>query len=150
MSLIHSFLQNRIQHVRIDSVISKPSYVTWGVPQGSILASALFSLIVATFNCTFNLNCVVKYADDFTIACPLYNNTDNKHVLAEQQHFLHWANLNRLTLNNSKSKCINFGKSAHSFACDIPSISTVSEIKLLGVFCPAIDLGILTSTISLA
>ena len=49
------------------------------------------------------------------------------------QHFLHLANLNRLSLNNSNSKCINFGKLAHSFASDIPSISIVSEIKLLGV-----------------
>ena len=132
--LIQSFLSNRIQHVRIGSTISKPALVTTGVPQGSVLAPALFSLVVVTFNCLNDSSCVVKFADDFTIACVLFNSTDNNHVLDEHHHFLHWTNCNSLVLNQSKSKCILFGNSAEAFACNIPSIYIVSEIKLLGVF----------------
>jgi len=132
--LIQSFLTNRIQHVRIGSAISKPAFVTSGVPQGSVLAPALFSLVAATFNCLSDSNCVVKFADDFTIACPLLNSSDNNHVIDEHQHFLHWTKCNSLVVNPAKSKCIIFGNSAEAFACNIPNISIVSEIKLLGVF----------------
>ena len=47
---------------------------------------------------------------------------------------MHWTKCNSLVVNPAKSKCIIFGNSAEAFACNIPTISIVSEIKLLGVF----------------
>ena len=132
VALMSSYLTDRRQHVRIGSTISNPTSVTSGVPQGSVLGPALFSLVVSTFDCQNSINCVVKYADDFAIACPLYSNANNYHVLEEHNNFCNWAASNLLLINHSKSKCIVFGNSQN--AQSLPTFSILHEIKLLGVY----------------
>ena len=61
-----SYLSDRTQCVSIDNVMSSPSPLNYGVPQGSVLGPVLFSLysqllsdIVYSYKCSYH-----KYADD--------------------------------------------------------------------------------------
>ena len=65
---IFSYLTERY-FVQIDSNISNNLYTDFGVPQGSILGRALFSLSVADMKSVLNGSKFIQYPDDSTIYC---------------------------------------------------------------------------------
>ena len=130
---VNSYLCNRYQCVRIGSVVSKPGKVTSGVPQGSVLGPALFSIIVSSFVTANNAAYTIKYADDITILFPLRRDDDNNYIGDEHAHFINWAMSKKLTVNPKKCKCLVIKGSRYVTPYPLAGIPFVRELKLLGV-----------------
>ena len=137
LSLLTSYLKDRYQFVKIDSVKSTISLVEFGVPQGSILGPLLFLLYINDLPQATNLF-VKPYADD-TFLCA--QNTDMKSLESEVNSELgkvyDWLCANRLTLNISKSKCMIITKKRkiENIAISIKntSVEQCTSYKYLGV-----------------
>jgi len=117
LSLLRSYLSNRIQYVEIDSYRSSFRKINTGVPQGSVLGPLLFIIYINDIHFSSNLFNFVTYADDTTLFASLNAVTSNdsnptEAVLnSELQSVCKWLNMNKLSLNISKTKCMIFQKS---------------------------------------
>ena len=65
LKLIHNYLSNRKQRVRVNDSHSLWQDILFGVPQGSILGPLLFNIILADLFFTLNTE-IANYADDTT------------------------------------------------------------------------------------
>jgi hypothetical protein len=117
LSLLNSYLSNRLQYVEIESVKSSYQTINTGVPQGSVLGPLLFIIYINDIHSSSNLFHFVTYADDttlFTSLNAIANDTSSpteEIINSELQSVCKWLNLNRLSLNISKTKCMIFQKS---------------------------------------
>ena len=126
---IMSYLSGRKQRVRINSTLSDPANVTSGVPQGSVLCPALFSVVIADYQPSSSLPCVIKFADAF----PHFANCDNSYIIQEHNSLIRWSTHNTLIPNQLKCKSLFIPRNALSAPIDIPNVNAVNELKLLGV-----------------
>ena len=130
---INSYLNNRKQRVRLFNTYSSVSNVLSGVPQGSVLGPYLFALFMSTYHSLFDDTCLIKYADDVTLIVPVYKHDLNSpHATLEVHHFQNWCNVNGMSINVSKSKCMSvfFGLNVLPTVSDLQS---VTALKILGV-----------------
>ena len=130
---IRSFLVGRKQAVRVGGVMSDFAAVGSGVPQGSVLAPYLFSLVSGSFHLHDILAKVVKYAADFTICVPIFRNGINEHVSAAHAALLSWSDEVGLPLNLSKCKILPIPRTKDFSPICLNSVTVVDELKLLGV-----------------
>ena len=111
--LLKCYLNNRKQYVEFEDTKSEILPITVGVPQGSILGPLLFIIYINDFS---QASCIFKfimYADDTTLFSNLKsfgNKIQTKEYLinAELSNVLEWLNINKLSLNKSKSKYMIF------------------------------------------
>lgn len=153
LSLLSSYLQNRVQGVKIEGFLSEEENVTFGVPQGSVLGPTLFLIYI---NSLCNLRSVggriLSYADDTAI---IFTGKTWEKVKLEAERGLakvsQWLNENLLTLNTQKTQYICFGPYVNSqpttsyeikihscctllsSACNCPTIQKVTRVKYLGI-----------------
>ncbi len=112
VSGLKSYLCNRTQAVKLLNAMSKKVTVSYGVPQGSILGSLLFTIYVSDMD-KYISNCtLVQYADDtqFLHSGSLENLghiiRDTEATLTKvHKYFLR----NGLMVNLNKIQCIFFG-----------------------------------------
>ena len=85
----------------MDGKITDYVDINRGVPQGTVLGSLLFSLMVNDIKLVDSNNRISKYADDITISVPVrrYSHT----ALAEVKNYESWAANNRMSLTLSKT-----------------------------------------------
>lgn len=150
--LFESYLNDRVQKVKINDVYSELQKVTVGVPQGTVLGPVLFSVYV---NSLLSLNVsgkIVCFADDTAL---LISGHSWHEVFRKADVDLHkikcWLDANQLTLNIDKTKFIPFSMNRqgmptgetlklHDSNCDLSfsckcttKIESCDSIRYLGV-----------------
>jgi hypothetical protein len=143
---IKSYLTGRYQTVIIGNNSSAPTYLTSGVPQGSVLGPILFSIYtspIAALASSFSVP-QQQYADDTQLYISLSpsNFSGQIHRLEDCLTALHvWCCQNSLSLNPDKSDSTLFGtrQRSNSFS-DVTTVSVAGSVvsladhvKLLGV-----------------
>ena len=130
LHLIHSYLTNRSQCLKINQTLSSLLPVTSGVPQGSVLGSLLFLLFGNDIannveNCSFYL-----FADDLKN----FRTSLNSLVQDDINTLLDWSNLNGLHFHPKKCKSLNFGGHDESaqFLLGAEYLPFVNQIEDLG------------------
>uniref|UniRef100_A0A3P9JT56 Reverse transcriptase domain-containing protein n=1 Tax=Oryzias latipes TaxID=8090 RepID=A0A3P9JT56_ORYLA len=135
-----SYLSNRSFSVQLGPFSSTKVPLGHGVPQGSILGPILFSLYLLPLGSIFEKHHVSYhcYADDIQIYLPLKSGgvqcVENLQRCLEEVKA--WMNLNFLSLNESKTEVLRFGKTDLLTGCSsaIGSLdSNQSFIRNLGV-----------------
>jgi hypothetical protein len=150
--LVQSYLENRRQRVRVKDKISSESTIEYGTPQGSTLGPLLFLVIINSLCKGKFKGRVTMYADDTVF---LYSGkTWEENFICMQSDLKNirlWFDKNNLTLNETKSKYINFDLTkeinfdrpikyhkkqcliSNDEQCDCDVISATSSIKYLGL-----------------
>ena len=98
-----------MQYVDYDGVTSDIKQITTGVPQGSILGPLLFIIYINDISNASTFLKAILYADDSTLITTLDMSditSFNVNINYEFSKISNWLNLNMLSINVSKSKCI--------------------------------------------
>lgn len=133
---LESFLTQRTQSVVCEGKSSRPSPVTSGVPQGTVLGPLLFLLYINDL--PDNLQSPVKlFADDALLYGVIANDTDCDHLQDDLQKLEQWQNQWQMKFNPSKCKilCISNKRSPpvkkYTF-CGV-ELEQVDNITYLGI-----------------
>ena len=135
-SLMHSYLFNRKQRVKIGSFRSEWLNLKKGVPQGSILGPLLFNIFLNDI--FYTLNGIYNYADDNTIS-RYGDDIDTVKILLEDatHEALDWFSCNEMQANPSKFQALvlgsNIDKTDLAFNIAGSEITPSKSVNLLGV-----------------
>lgn len=134
---LHCFLVNRQQSVAVSGVVSKPSIVTSGVPQGSVLGPLLFLLHISDINKLVKYSTVSSFADDTRILKEVSTTADADLLKKDLSAIYLWAEQNNMSFNSSKFEHINYGKdqlNVHTYSAhDGSTIESKRQVLDLGV-----------------
>ena len=113
--LIKSYLNNLYQYVQFENCKSDLLEVKTGIPQGSILDPLLFSVLINDIVKSNSKLSFLMYADDTTIYFNLedFPSLNREQEINEELEKLNiWLQLNKLTLNVDKTKCMFFSQTS--------------------------------------
>ena len=137
-SWLCSYLSNRWQYVSCDKTDSVLLKVKCGVPQGSVLGPKLFILYLNELCKVSNyMNCIL-FADDTNFFCSGDQLTDIITTVENEMKLVKkWFDVNKLSLNISKTKFMIFGNrktdTVVKLRIEDTEIERVFETKFLGV-----------------
>ena len=104
-----SYLSGRKQFVTYDNVSSSHSYITCGVPQGSILGPLLFLIYINDLNYVCKDAMSIFFADDSNL---FINGKDVTKIESDLNEILNniseWLKVNKLSLNVKKNSFHDF------------------------------------------
>ena len=110
LKLIASYLQNRVQQVKIENCQSEECPITSGVPQGSVVGPLFFITFINDL--PENCECVpFLFADDLKLASSSLFELQN-----DLLSLMKWSEENKLDFNLQKTKLLHFSKS--KMQCD--------------------------------
>ena len=144
--ILKSYLLNRSQSTFINGHTSEESYITYGVPQGSVLGPKLFLIFINDLVQNISHCKYFLYADDIV----MYRKLDSANVETEidlfnkdVQSLETWCIKNELTINIKKTKLQYFPQNRNidctvfenDVTCQIydQEISYVNTFKYLGI-----------------
>ena len=131
-----SCLSNHSVCVQINNSVSQELDLPFSMPQGSSAGPILFNIYISTLtsflgSSNFDL---LGYADDNTISTGIDPNGQNneQQVIGNIQNSLektkHWMCLNRLKMNNQKTKFSMYGNNVQLSKCSTKHIKICDEI----------------------
>ncbi len=104
-----NYLCNRKQIVKYNGIQSEKMTIKSGVPQGSVLGLLLFLLYINDIQSCSELVSIILFADDTNI---LFSHTClktlNEIIQIEMNKITDWLNVNKLSINTTKTKFILF------------------------------------------
>jgi len=135
-----SYLENRQQFVDLNGVKSNLQYVSYGVPQGSLLGPRLFSIYVNDFADKVSTGELHLYADDttaFVIGDTIDQVSQLLNVLLSD--ICSWCELNRLTIHPKKCEAMIISRKQfigplQQVRCENLVIDLSKVVKSLGLF----------------
>ena len=134
LSWISSFLNDRMQRVRVNGSYSSWTSVTSGVPQGSVLGPLLFLAFINDMPSNISTNCKL-FADDSKI----YGIVDSMENIQKLQDDLNkcydWSKIWKMDFHPTKCKILHFGhkNGEHQYNIGKNSITPVNFEKDLGI-----------------
>ena len=140
LTLIKSYLTNRFQYVQYNSSESNLLEMKTGIPQGSILGPLFFSIYINDIVKTSKKLSFLLYADDTSIYFNLedFPSVDRQMAINNELEKINiWLQLNKLTLNTEKTKCMQFRKRRKVTPINITlsnkAIEVVPQFRFLGI-----------------
>lgn len=121
LNWLKSYIYPRDCVISVNSAVSKPIYLPFSVPQGSVTGPVLFNCCANTLaesifhvsSCRQQVD-VIGYADDHSFYMDFrYGNTaEEQHAVSVQQHTSFsvktWVTENKLRMNDNKTEVILF------------------------------------------
>lgn len=138
LSMIHSFLSNRLQRVTAsDSLASEWISISSGVPQGSIMGPILFAILLNDIPTKFSNSKLICYADDTTLMHSVAPGEPD-HLQLEVDNFLDWSRAKKMEINSRKTKLLTITRRkdympSTVFTLNGETVEEVTELKLLGI-----------------
>ncbi len=136
LKLIHSYLNERQQRVKVNGSFSTSKQTFLGVPQGSVLGPLLFNLYINDFFYLVKDTEICNYADDTTIfACGSDLGSILESLERDAALLSLWFENNYMKMNEDKSHLLVFGNKDGEVTVNISGslIKESDEEKLLGV-----------------
>ena len=139
LKLIESYLQDRLQVSKINSITSSQIAVSYGVPQGSVLGPLLYLWYILDLKNIDELH-YFSYADDTVL---VFSDSDLKTLETKMNSGLKlynsWLVNNKLTINVEKTAFMCFyNKNKNYYDINIRlnsyTINKVTNIKYLGLY----------------
>jgi len=136
IKIIHSYLKNRWQRVKINHSFSQWSELLLGVPQGSVLGPLLFNIYINDLIWFIENGEVCNYADDTTpYSCSNDLNILKSNLEVDCLNAINWFKNNYMKLNTDKCKLLVAGRKDHIVNINVgdSNIEESKEANLLGV-----------------
>ena len=135
VKLVHSYLTNRYQRVKVNSCHSSWTEIINGVPQGSILGPLIFNIYLSDLFLFFKDSHLASYADDNTpYACETHMDLVLEKLQLDSKYLIQWVKDNSLKANANKFHLLlNEPNSNISIHVDNLEIFSSNCEKLLGV-----------------
>ena len=134
LKLLHSYLSNRKQRVKIENFFSTWFEILTGVPQGSILGPLLFNIFICDLFYALHDKQVANYADDTS---PFTGNFDIDSVIDELKDsgdlIFDWCNCNGMKANPEKSHVLLSETQDIQVPLQDSLIKSSKSEKLLGI-----------------
>lgn len=134
---IKSYLENRVQRVKILGWKSAEFSVPSGIPQGSHLGPLLFILFFNDATLSFRSAKLGVFADDLKMYMKVKTIDDALCLQQDVNAFSEWCKRNALTLSIDKCKCMTFHRKnepiLYDYTIDGAVVGRVRKIRDLGV-----------------
>ena len=110
LKLIHSYLTERKQRVKMGSSFGSWKTLSKGVPQGSVLGPLFFNIFINDFFYAIEHSQVCNFADDNTIfACGETLDEVAIYIEDDMREAMNWYKRNEMVANPKKFQLIFFG-----------------------------------------
>ena len=137
MSLMIDYFKNRSQVVKLNSLLSKPGKLKYGVPQGSVLGPLLFLIFINDLPHYILKAFIELFADDTTLA---KSGEKLEEIIKNFENIIEdlndWCYFNKVDINWKKTFFMVFTKKKIEIPDKIQikgiTIDVVNEFKLLG------------------
>ena len=134
LDLIHSYLSNRTQRIKINNSFSRRSSIKYGVPQGSVLGPLLFNIDLTDLFYECEDSNIANYADSTT---PYACGENIRVVISELQslafRLFKWFENNHNKANPGKSHILLNNKKTEKVKINDVVLTSSVEETLLGI-----------------
>ena len=121
-----SYMSDRTQCSQINGVLSHPSKVVCGVPQGSILGPLLFLVYINDMGLSLKYCMYDMYADDTTFYVMGKNiNEINDKLTVDMCSISNWCKANKMVMNTNKTKTMLIGSQQR-----LPTLNDVEKLSV--------------------
>ena len=134
LNLIHSYLSNKTQRIKINNSFSRRSSIEYDIPQGSVLGPLLFDIDLTDLFYECKYSDITNYAEDTT---PYSCGENIRVVISELQslafRLFKWFEDNHMKANPGKSHVLLSNKKTEKVKINDAVLTSSVEEKLFGI-----------------